>query len=274
MLPLVISGTHFGRVWMVRILLLVFLAIIFLVSGKKGREGRTALFLMLIIVLLVSMTESAYGHPADKGDFSLREINDWFHLLGAEAWGGGLLALSILVLPRIIKPEDALKSDIRPPLIAGIARRFSVMAGWGVAVMAVTAAINYLTYIGGARALLGTPYGLTVAAKVILFLVLLPLAAFNRYVNVPALEQWAGFPAHKPGIAGRAARRLYLPFVQGRPGHQMAILFKRLVRAEMFLIMALLFCAAILSHEAPASHYMHMKQTGHDASRSLGAMPG
>jgi putative copper resistance protein D len=222
---------------------------------------------MLIILLLVSMTESAYGHPADKGDFSLREINDWFHLLGAEAWGGGLLALSVLVLPQIIKTADtpgagAGVTGMAPALIVGIARRFSMMSGYGLAVMAVTAVINYLTYVSSATALLGTPYGITFAVKIVLFLIIINLGAFNRYISVPALEQWAGYPARKPGIFGWVVRPLYLPLAGGRAGNQMAPFFKRAVRAEMFLVLALLFCAAVLSHEPPASHYMHMRHSG------------
>lgn len=273
MLPAVISGTHFGHVWIYRVSLLVFLAIVLLISGKKGRDGRLAPFLMLIILLLVSVTESAYGHPADKGDFTLRELNDWFHLLGAMAWGGGLLALSTLILPKIIKTPDIPEPDNQSARLADIASRFSAMAGIAVAVMAITAIFNYLTYVGSSRALMGTPAGLTVLAKIILFLIIVNLGAFNRYLSVPALKQWASFPAHNPGFSGRAVRRIYLPFVQSRSGNQMALLFKRLVRLEMFLVLALLLCAAILSHVPPASHYyMHMNQMGTGSSQSPGSM--
>lgn len=262
-IPQVISGTHFGRVWAIRIALLFSLAVVFLISRIKGREGRAALFLMLIILLLISVTESASGHPADKGDFTLRELNDWFHLLAAEAWGGGLLVLSAFIFPKVTKhPESGNHST----LLTGIAHRFSEIAGIAVIVMSITAVFNYLTYVGSAGALMGTPAGLAVLAKIILFLVILGIAAFNRYVSIPEMERWAGLPPRKLRIAGRMVRRLYSPFIRGRTGDEMARLFMRLVRVEMVLILALLFCAAILSHVSPASHYyVHMKQTGHGA---------
>lgn len=259
-LPLVISDTHFGRVWLIRIALLVFLAVIFLVSGKRRSERRPLLLLMLAALLLVSMTESASGHPSDKGDLTFRELNDWFHLLAAEAWGGGLIALLTLSLSQITGPADTPASDISPAMVAGIARGFSVMAGPGVAVMAITAVINYRIYVGGAKALLGTPYGLVVAAKIVLFLIIAATGAFNRYVSVPALKQWAGCPLQKPGIFERMAGRFLPPFFHGLEGGRMAVLFKKLVRAEVLLALALLFCAAILSHEPAAKHAMHMKQ--------------
>ena len=149
------------------------------------------------------------GRQADKGDFSIREINDWFHLLGAEAWLGGLLALSALVFPRITtlpRQKETEDPDSETRLIAGIARRFSAMAGVAVAVMIITSALNYVYYIGGEKALLGTPYGLTALAKIVFVAALLNLGAFNRYVSVPALERWAGLdclPANRASPAGR-----------------------------------------------------------------------
>ncbi len=278
LIPQVITRTHFGRVWLIRMSLIALLAIVFVLSGKKVSgekrlEGRPALFLILGILLLISFTESASGHPADKGDFTFREINDWFHLMGAEAWGGGLRALSALVLPRIIikNPDNAPESDANQVMVAGIARGFSVMAGFGVAVMAITGAANYGLYVRGARALIKTPYGLTVAAKIVLFCIILALGAFNRYVSVPELEQWAGCPSKKQGFTGRAAARFFHPFVKGLAGHRMAVLFKRLVRAEVFLVIVILFCAALLTHEMPASHYMHMKQ-GRGAMQNMDGM--
>ncbi len=277
MLALVISGTHFGRVWMIRISLLFLLAAVLLVSGKKRRAGRPVPVLVLVILLLVSLTESAFGHAADKGDFSLPEINNWFHLLGAEVWGGGLLALSLLVLPRVIRTAGTPGPSASPAVIAGIARRFSAMAGAGVAVMAVTAAINYQIYVGSIRALLDTPYGLTAASKIILFLAILNLGAFNRYISVPVLQHWAGLSPGKPGIAGRMVRLLFSPFTKGREGLKMALLFKKLVRAEMFLVFSLLLAAAFLSSEPPARHYLHMKdehleQMGHGPQNLGGGM--
>ena len=109
---------------------------------------------------------------------------------------------------------------------------------------------------------LATPYGLTVAAKIVLFFIILALGAFNSYVSVPALEQWAGCPCRKPWIDGKVATRFFSRFAKGLTGHRLALRFKRLVRVEMFLVAALLFCADLLTHELPARHYMHMKQMG------------
>ncbi len=269
LLPTVISRTHFGRVWLIKISLLFLLAVIFLVSGRKRIQKRPALFLMLIVLMLAAIIGSVYGHPSDKGSLKFRDLNLWFHLMGAQIWGGGLLALSTLVLPRIIKGPDDSKPETSPIQLAGIARRFSAMAGLGVGVMAITAVFNYLNFVGSEKALLDTPYGLTVLVKMVFFLALLNLGAFNRYASVPVLERWAGSPSGKGGFIGRIAGFFYTPITEGRTGYRMALLFKRLIRFEMLLVIILLFCAALLSQEIPARQALHMKQMGGTSSLFL-----
>ncbi len=102
-----------------------------------------------------------------------------------------------------LKGPDDSKPETSPIQLAGITRRFSAMAGLGVDVMAITAVFNYLNFVGSEKALLDTPYGLTVLVKMVFFLALLNLGAFNRYASAPVLERWAGSPSGKGGFIGR-----------------------------------------------------------------------
>jgi putative copper export protein len=255
LLPAVISRTHLGRVWLIRIAALLLLALT-LTAGRRFRDARSFLAFVLGLTLVASMTESASGHASDKGDFSLREIMDWLHLLGTSVWGGGLLVLSLFVAPALLRPGDR-----SAQCIAGVAQRFSRIAAVAVATVALTALYNVWTYVGSFEALLKAPYGRTVLAKTALFLLLINLGAFNHYINVPLLQQWAGKSMDIRGIIDRAVRRLVVPFFGNQPGYSIAVRFRRMVRVEAFLIVVVLLCAAALRHEVPARHYLHLQHT-------------
>ncbi len=115
---------------------------------------------MLCIAVIIAMTESASGHASDKGDFSIPEIMDFLHLLAAGAWGGGLFALSLVILPKLARAGDQAAA-----LIADIARRFSRIAGIAVGIIAITALYNAWSFVGSFEAIWTSPYGWTVFAK-------------------------------------------------------------------------------------------------------------
>ncbi len=251
-LPVVLFKTHYGRVWLVRIGALVLLAVAKTVA--RYRDERTFLVFMLMLALAVSMTSSASGHGSDAGDLSVPEIMDWLHLIAACLWGGGLMVLTFSVFPGLIGREKG-----AAPLISLVAGRFSAMAGVAVAMVAVTAVYNFLIDVGSMRAMVETPYGLVVAAKILLLLVLLNLGAFNRYVSVPLLQEWAGGSAEIKGAVDRIAGKFFAPFRRNRDGRMVALRFRRLVALETVLILAVFFCAGLLRHETPARHFMHMQ---------------
>jgi putative copper export protein len=251
-LPAVLFKTHYGKVWLIRIGALVLLALA--KTTGRYRDTRGFLVFMLILALAVVMTSSASGHGADEGDFSLPEIMDWLHFVAACLWGGGLMVLTFSVFPDLIGRESG-----SAPLIARVAGRFSAMAGVAVALVAVTAAYNFVIDVRSVKAMTATPYGLTVTAKILLLGILLNLGAFNRYVSVPALQDWAGGSAQAGGTIGRFAAKLFSSFVRKPNGPAVASRFKRLVGLETVLILAALLCAGLLRQQTPARHFMHMQ---------------
>lgn len=251
-LPLVLFKTHYGTVWLVRIGALVLLATAKTVV--RYRDRRTFLVCMLILALVVSMTSSASGHGSDAGDFSVPEIMDWLHLIAACLWGGGLLVLTLSVLPGLIEREEG-----SAPLLSRVAGRFSAMAGVAVAITAITAAYNFWADVRSVAAMVQSTYGLVVVAKIVLFGILINFGAFNRYVSVPLLQEWGGGSAEIKGAIDRIAGKFFAPFRRNRDGHMVALRFKRLVRLETLLILAVLFCAGLLRHEVPARHAAMMQ---------------
>jgi putative copper export protein len=252
-LPRVIFHTHLGGAWFIRIVALVLLSLTLLV-GRRLRHARGITGFMLCIAVIIAMTESASGHASDKGDFSIPEIMDFLHLLAACAWGGGLSALSMVILPNLAKGGDQAAA-----LIADSARRFSRIAGIAVGIIAITALYNAWAFVGSFEAIWTSPYGWTVFAKVILFSFLIFLGAFNRYVSVPLLLEWGGASPAGRGLITRAASHLFSRFFRDPDGPTIAIRFKRSVKVEAMLMLGVLLCAAMLRHEIPARHHSHLE---------------
>ena len=250
-LPLVLFKTHYGTVWCVRIGALILMALSAAVA--RYRDTRTFLVLMLFFAVVVSMTSSASGHGADTGDFSVPEMMDWLHLIAACLWGGGLMVLAVTALPDLTG-----RREMSAPLIAAVAGRFSALAGITVAMIGITALYNIWSYVGWSAQSWGASYGIIVIAKMALFFGLLNLGAFNRYVSLPLLQEWAGLQTGGKGIAGSLAAHFFARFQIDRAGVPTALRFKRLVRAEALLIALVLLLAATLRHEVPARHAAHM----------------
>lgn len=246
----VLFRTHYGTVWLVRMAALVLLSLLSQAGGNY-RDSNVIRYSMLALGVVIAWTESAAGHASDLGDFTVREMADLLHFLSASAWGGGLLVLSLVILPPLIKRADMIT-------MAEISRRFSRIAGFAVVIIVLTALYNARTYVGDFSALWKTTYGLTVIAKMVLLYFLILLGAFNRYVSVPLLQHVAGSRIEGPGliahIAGTAFDR-----ARGYISGHIALLFGKIVLVEAMLMVLVFLCAAGLKHETPASHLKHLE---------------
>ncbi|HET6365067.1 MAG TPA: CopD family protein [Nitrospirota bacterium] len=266
MVPSVLFKTHSGRVWLIRIVCLVLM----LVIGKirKIRNARLVLIVLFCLGTIIAFTDSASGHAADKGDFSVAEIMDWLHLLGALVWGGGLIAFTVVILPHMVKHDDHAAQSI-----AGAAARFSRIAGIAVGIIALTALYQAWINAGSIEALLKSSYGRTVIVKTVLFFLLLGLGAFNRYISVPRLQEWAGITATSRGIISRLVVPIILSLTRDLKGRPLAVRFMRNLRVEALLVVGVLLCAALLRHEIPARHFLHLEHM-HGAGQLAGPQHG
>lgn len=245
-LPTVIGRTHLGHVWLVGMAANIAL-LICLCAGRRYRDRKGFLSSLLAILGVIAMTKSASGHAADMGDFSMAELVDWLHLAAVCCWGGSLFVLSRAVFPTVAEPDED------PAFIAGVGGRFSRIAGYSVAMIAVTAFFNGRSFVGSFDALVRSPYGWTVTAKAALFLVLISLGAYNRYVALPFLRKEAsGDPA--PLFIER-----FIPFPKFYPIAQ-EFVFR--VKVEAVLVVTVLLCGSLLRHEVPARHAAHLEHQG------------
>ncbi|HXJ02877.1 MAG TPA: copper homeostasis membrane protein CopD [Micropepsaceae bacterium] len=176
-LSLVIQTTDFGRVWMPR-LGLIAVTLLLLVPKNPPEILRLAV-LAAAAVALTSIADT--GHAgADNGPRAAIHITaDAVHLSAAGIWIGALVVLSrmALISARGLKPDD-IKS------FHHALERFSAIGPVVVAALTLSGILN-----PGFLASLRTAYGQVLLAKLLLFGLMLLLAAANRFWLTPRLER-------------------------------------------------------------------------------------
>lgn len=194
----VLTDTHFGHVLGARLLLLVLSA---LAPGDGSKAGRRAL--AAAGLALVLHTWSTHAAAAEGIDRAILLGAESLHLLAAGAWLGSLAPLFIAV------------GALGPDQGARLARRFSPLGMLCVAILTATALAQSWILIGGLPGLVGTDYGRVALVKLALLLVLLALAAANRFRYASAMGGAAGTDAKRGlrrGIAVETAVGLVAVF--------------------------------------------------------------
>jgi putative copper resistance protein D len=131
----------------------------------------------VLVALAALWQQGQTGHAAGATNHHLAVTAMVLHLVSAAVWVGGLAALALLV--------RRLGAD----LVASV-ERFSVLAGWCVAGVVVSGAVNAAIRLDG-WAGLGTAWGRLLVAKVALVVVLALLGLVHRRRTIPRL---AGAP--------------------------------------------------------------------------------
>jgi putative copper resistance protein D len=255
-LPLVLTRTHFGTVWIARAIILV--ALLALCASRSAAARIVGLALALGVVLTGTLT----GHAADWGDRSFTVLVDWLHAVAATAWTGGLFGLALALSPS-------------SELLGTVARRFSRLAGYCLLVVVASGVYNACVQVPTFASLWTTTYGVAVLLKVLLALVLAFLGAVNRYLVLP------GLGTTRPRRRGRLRRlcRIALFGARTAPGAARTRL-SRLVGREAAVAVVVFGCTAVLgestpkTHEAHASHVADREETARITMQELHASGG
>jgi putative copper export protein len=232
-IPTVLFKTHYGMIGLVRSAGLG-LALIIWFLGRRHLNSRFIAVLILCAAATIAFSRSATSHASDFGDLSLQEISDWFHLLAASAWGGVLIAVS-----SVFRPSNVAEDGLQQRIVAGIADKFYALFGPMLSLLVLTGMYNSWIEVGSFAALLGAPYGRVLLAKIILFLLLT-----FRYIAPP---------------------------LHGQDEAAFAMKFLQRTRVEAAMMLGIFFCAAIVIHNIPARHFLHLEhmqgaknQAGHE----------
>ncbi|MGH2767098.1 MAG: FixH family protein, partial [Actinomycetota bacterium] len=138
------------------------------------RSRRTMLLLAGAAAAGGMLAHVIAGHAAARGDLAWAKVlAQWAHFAAVGVWLGGLAALLIGVRGR---PGDTKGRAVR---------RFSAVAAYALATVAVTGVLRAVNEVGGWGALFSTGYGRLVLVKAGLIGALATLGGINRWRNVP-----------------------------------------------------------------------------------------
>src|SRR5439155_161910 len=181
----------------------------------------------LVLATLALALTSASSHAAAITPGTLWAVAvDVVHLVGTGLWGGGLVALVLLL--RAARGEDG--ADARPYAVLA-ARRFSRAALIGMRLLMASGVLNAIAQVERIAGLAGTAHGRLLLAKLAVLVPILVLAGVNRTRILPALS------ASSVSVGRSAIRRL-----------------TAFVGLEAVLALVLLVLAAAMTLTTPARH--------------------
>lgn len=190
--------------------------------------------LLLAVVALWQLAQ--LGHAAGAAGHDLATSALFVHLVGAAVWIGALAALAVLV--RVVGRDLA-------PAVA----RYSVIAGWCVAAVAVSGLVSGWLRIGSLAGL-DSRYGVLLLAKVALLAALAGLGLLHRRRTVRALA------ARTEGSSSASSASSGSSGPSGPPGDATGRLgatglFWRLVLVELVVMGAVSGVAVALASSSP-----------------------
>ena len=185
--------TQFGTVcqWRLGFALVLGIALCWLLRSRwLARQKSTPLEWLAGILSAALFVSLAWtGHAASTGGSVVRLTADALHLLATTIWPTGLLFFALFLRCARRHPDI---SSLRPVIAA--VQRFSNTSFIIVFALIVTGICNSCFTVGSFSALVTTDYGRLLSLKLFLFLVILIIAALNRYRLVPLLRQSAKEP--------------------------------------------------------------------------------
>jgi copper resistance protein D len=181
----VISQTQFGFAWELRFLFSVLLAACLFVRWVKkvgASIGQEVLAALLAGAYIGSLAFAGHGEEGLGIERNLHLATDFFHLIAAGFWLGGLIPLALLLIYLHRFREQTWLS-----VACDAARRFSNLGILAVGILLVSGTINAWFLIGSMQGLIDTSYGRLLILKITLFAAMVCLAGINREYLLPRL---------------------------------------------------------------------------------------
>lgn len=173
--------TNFGRLWLATMGLTAVAAVpvLALRSGQAllGLSPRRWVGVLLALAIGLAVVAALDGHARTLPHERLGVPSLAMHLLAVAVWVGGLGALVVLGAPgwRSLAPAE------RPPLVAGLVRRFARLGMVAVSVVVATGVLNAVLDLGAFSDLWRARYGQVIVAKIIVLAAALALAARHHW---------------------------------------------------------------------------------------------
>ncbi len=256
-IPIVLSKTHFGTVWIWKMGLILFFAGLRRFGVFGAGPGAMVPYLGLGAGALLALTTSLSGHAADQGTWGTTVFTNGFHVLAVSGWVGGLVWLRIHMNPLIFR----LPVGDRAGYLVTAIRSFSKLAITCVAVLIPTGAFNTLVHVHSTQLLITTPYGYVLILKWTFLAPMLVLGAISRFYILPRLEEERGNP--RRGLWVRITRFLVETILRRPEARELSELFFRWVTVEAVLGLGVLGCTAWITQLSPP----HLPSVGFEHDR-------
>jgi putative copper resistance protein D len=178
-LAAVTQDTRFGRLWVVRLTLIV--AILVIQAAAKPSRGRDIALLGLTAATGASLVGVGHGMAGGGRLAPIHMVADMVHLLCAATWIGGLFFLGLAVHQTVRRQAGAhpdTPSDLES--LRRVLRRFSHIGYGAVALLVGSGCINALILVPQPDKLIGTDYGRVLLVKIALALLMVAAAVVNR----------------------------------------------------------------------------------------------
>ena len=160
-----------GAVWLARLGMALLAAVV--IAAGSGRTWPWWAAIGASAILMMTLT--GLSHAAATGRL-LPLVADWTHAMAAAVWMGGLLGFAVALCSGAFR---SLAPDSRTKLRERAVRRFSAVATCAVVVLAGTGLYAAVLHVPNPQALLATPYGRVLIAKLVLLSLLLGVGASN-----------------------------------------------------------------------------------------------
>jgi len=204
----VLGSTVFGQAWTIRALLALGLIALWplLRASSKGRRrwARVGSFAMAG-GLLAGLAWGGHANAEVGGQGLAHHASDVAHLLAAGAWLGGLAPLAACLGRVDRSPTTRALNEC-----ANTAARFGNWAALCVGLLLVTGTVNAYFLIHAPEALLETEYGNLLLAKLLLFALMLGIAAVNRTRLTRSLRGRRSQDASRMDAARRLRRNVWM----------------------------------------------------------------
>jgi copper transport protein len=231
---------RYGNVSVARLVLLVLMAAVLALSGRRRsgmepgdrRRSWPLLGAGLLVALGLIFTPALSGHEATQDLVPLALASDLIHLSAVSLWLGGLALLVGVVLPRRLPDE-----------LSTVVPRFSKLAFGAVVAILTTGVFQGWREVRSISALTQTTYGKLLIVKVALFALMVGLAFFSRrYVQA------------RYRVPGRAARLSFGPgaAADSPTDEETVARLRRTVGAETLIAVVVLAVTALLVNAQPA----------------------
>ncbi len=141
--------------------------------------------LVLGLSLFIAMAMSSHAAAAVSSAGVFAPVVDWFHLVAAALWVGGMLYIATSYLPVLRRSPVAERAHS----LVSVLPYYSPWALGGVVIMAVTGPFNATFQLSSWAQLLSTAYGRTLVVKVLLVGALLLTSAVHVLLLRPRLKK-------------------------------------------------------------------------------------